>query len=842
MANSKIFRDYSFIIIESANLLESEASNIKNDLIENGVTNPSKNIIIKKSSDLFALPKDTVSSISYIIANDINFPEYQFANNNMLPVVKSSWVYASVKKGKMPTIKSYSPDPKYFFKSVQFVFDKTISSSDKLVLLSGIKAFGGQASDHVSTVTTYIVSNEAEDSEKNFLVQKYNKLPDREVTIKYIYPRWITDCLIAKQKLDTENYLLPISKNSRNGSVAGDLIENDDTPAVRKFIVPELDHFLKGKTFLLGDDLFLSDLTYSTLEKMITNYGGKIVKTTTPEELMNFDSAINCYVGCYREGFQYLAASRKKIDVGNLHWLFWMLSNSQWISPLDNLLHYPYPRGGIEGMQNAVICTTSYIGDARQFIYSLVTMLGAKITKSLTSKNTHLIVGNATGAKYEAAKKWKVNCVNHLWLEDCFRNWQKMDIGNLKYTTFKNNPVVGSTKLDIEVLSKFFDLPESRMLSLELAPSQESQSQANGNMQANSSPEPEHEYETKHEINPESSPVKNKKVKDDKDKENIQEEKNTEYYPVDEIQYKENQSEKGEDESVGGKRKHITPEPTTTNVLENSEVNSSIKKSVKKQKIGLTSSPIANLEKKKANNKPYSLVTVLTGCDSDFTKADLRILNRVGIKVIDHPTQEMNCIVAPSILRTEKFLKSLSMGPDYILTPLFIFDVLGTMDSYNNKITDFESYKPHVDNYSISNSIDFSKDSKIRDLFENPTLGEENIRLLIKNARSIKGSLFKDINFTISSKIPGGFKLISSIVGSFGGVNPQVFEKKTKKIDIVDDKVNYLLCSPDEDNLIESFKKIVSGNKFRVIEWNWVIRSIFNMKLIDDKYILDEAM
>ncbi|GME77617.1 unnamed protein product [[Candida] boidinii] len=268
----------------------------------------------------------------------------------------------------------------------------------------------------------------------------------------------------------------------------------------------------------------------------------------------------------------------------------------------------------------------------------------------------------------------------------------------------------------------------------------------------------------------------------------------------------------------------------------------SIKKSVKKQKIGLTSSPIANLEKKKANNKPYSLVTVLTGCDSDFTKADLRILNRVGIKVIDHPTQEMNCIVAPSILRTEKFLKSLSMGPDYILTPLFIFDVLGTMDSYNNKITDFESYKPHVDNYSISNSIDFSKDSKIRDLFENPTLGEENIRLLIKNARSIKGSLFKDINFTISSKIPGGFKLISSIVGSFGGVNPQVFEKKTKKIDIVDDKVNYLLCSPDEDNLIESFKKIVSGNKFRVIEWNWVIRSIFNMKLIDDKYILDEAM
>ena len=60
------------------------------------------------------------------------------------------------------------------------------------------------------------------------------------------------------------------------------------------------------------------------------------------------------YVGQWREGSDYITASRKGCDVGNLTWLYWMFAHGKWTNPMKRLLHYPLIKGGIPGMEGLV--------------------------------------------------------------------------------------------------------------------------------------------------------------------------------------------------------------------------------------------------------------------------------------------------------------------------------------------------------------------------------------------------------------------------------------------------------------------------------------------------------
>ncbi|KAH3668724.1 hypothetical protein OGAPHI_002478 [Ogataea philodendri] len=249
----------------------------------------------------------------------------------------------------------------------------------------------------------------------------------------------------------------------------------------------------------------------------------------------------------------------------------------------------------------------------------------------------------------------------------------------------------------------------------------------------------------------------------------------------------------------------------------------------------ITNSQDVPRKKQKTVPKPYEITAILTGCDKEFSASDLRNLNKVGIKVIEQPNSSLNCIIAPGVLRTEKFLKSLSKSPKHILSPKFLTDVLSILDSHK-KIEDFDKSKPKLEKYNISKSIKFKTDPKMKELFLDPGLGAQNITNLLQNSSP---DLFESADFYISTTIPGGPDLISSIIKSFGCLTCAVVDKKTKSLPKLVAQARYLLCEAKDTQLQNQFRKLAADDRFRIVEWNWVVMSIFNAQLVD-RHIIDE--
>ncbi|WCJ22299.1 BRCT domain-containing protein At4g02110 [Euphorbia peplus] len=86
----------------------------------------------------------------------------------------------------------------------------------------------------------------------------------------------------------------------------------------------------------------------------------------------------------------------------------------------------PRDLNGIPGASNVVACLTGYQRHDREDIMAMVSLMGGQFSKPLiATKVTHLICYKFEGEKYELAKKLKtIKLINHLWLEDCLRDWE----------------------------------------------------------------------------------------------------------------------------------------------------------------------------------------------------------------------------------------------------------------------------------------------------------------------------------------------------------------------------------------------------------------------------------
>ena len=106
-------------------------------------------------------------------------------------------------------------------------------------------------------------------------------------------------------------------------------------------------------------------------------------------------------------------AARASILIGTLSWLFSVESSGTLHSPLDSLLWYPTPKGGIPGLIDCVRCSsntltfhshpncrslqeisvTNYTGAARDYLKRLIALVGAKFTPSMSQSNKVLVAG-----------------------------------------------------------------------------------------------------------------------------------------------------------------------------------------------------------------------------------------------------------------------------------------------------------------------------------------------------------------------------------------------------------------------------------------------------------------
>ncbi|GAA6060049.1 hypothetical protein JCM10212_001046 [Sporobolomyces blumeae] len=125
-----------------------------------------------------------------------------------------------------------------------------------------------------------------------------------------------------------------------------------------------------------------------------------------------------------REGWEYWLAYELNISIGTLPWLYHSFLSSTLSSPLARLLHYPLPsRDGVPGFHGKVITVSNYAGPARDYVRSLIEVLGAKFEGTM-AKNTDFVVSASDhGSKAIHARTWSIPLVTHLWLEACVVAW-----------------------------------------------------------------------------------------------------------------------------------------------------------------------------------------------------------------------------------------------------------------------------------------------------------------------------------------------------------------------------------------------------------------------------------
>lgn len=406
-----------------------------------------------------------IENLNCIISTHIDFPQYHSALQHGLHVVKPSWVTHSLQKGKQAPQRQYSPDPSQFFQDVIFTC-ADLPAGDVRAITAGVMVLGGQFSAPLTKLVTHIVATSM-DNERCVIAQ------ERGLNCKIVLPHWIDACLKLGKKISEKPYLLPNPEVLRadNGSsirsnpalhLAGAIVATPTSlppssqPPSPSKSRKTLNAFISKKIFL-ATDLDVSGHILKTIEELIDLSGGAIVQDV---------DAADIYIGQFREGEDYAAASRAGKEVANLSWLYHVVNQNKYTNPLSKLLHYPVPPNGIPGFENMKISISNYSGDARTYVENLVRYCGAEFTKTMKQDNTHLITAHMQSEKCEAAQEWNINIVNHLWLEESYAKCAVQTLSNPRYSTFPARTnlgeVAGQTMLDMKSVERaFFPRPRS---------------------------------------------------------------------------------------------------------------------------------------------------------------------------------------------------------------------------------------------------------------------------------------------------------------------------------------------------------------------------------------------
>ena len=202
---------------------------------------------------------------------------------------------------------------------------------------------------------------------------------------------------------------------------------------------------------MLSTDLEIGSHLRGTIEDLIVNGGGSMTGSVYKADILACQ---------YRDGEEYLVASRAGKDVGNLPWLYHLITHNTWTSPLRRLLHYPIARDGLPGFKDFRISLSNYNGEARIYLENLAKAAGGEFTKNMKMDNTHLITAHTISEKCDAAKEWNINMINHLWLEESYAKWQIQSLSNPRYTHFPPrtnlSEVVGQTPIDKQAVERIF--------------------------------------------------------------------------------------------------------------------------------------------------------------------------------------------------------------------------------------------------------------------------------------------------------------------------------------------------------------------------------------------------
>ena len=377
--------------------------------------------------------------------------------------MKPSWITSSLSKQKLAQPRQHSPDPSQYFQDVVVSFGD-LPEGDQDAIVAGVIALGGQYSGPLSKLVTHIVTLD-DDVDKCRIAQQ------KDLKCKTVLPHWFDDCFRLGRKINERPYTFPNPELLRgeNSSKVRDMhsdhldgatvampstLPSSSPPPSPSETRKNLNAFMCKKVFL-SKDLQLSSHLHKTLEELI-NHGGATLTDSVEDA--------DIYIGQYREGKDYIKASRAGKEVSNLSWLYHVINRNKYTSPVGKLLHYPVPRNGLPGFENMRISISNYTGDARIYLENLIKHCGAEFTKTMKQDNTHLITAHTQSEKCDAAQEWGINIVNNIWLEESYAKCAVQPLTNPRYTHFpaKTNlgEVTGQTRFDLKRLEQnYFSKP-----------------------------------------------------------------------------------------------------------------------------------------------------------------------------------------------------------------------------------------------------------------------------------------------------------------------------------------------------------------------------------------------
>ncbi|PSN72777.1 BRCT domain-containing protein [Corynespora cassiicola Philippines] len=449
--SQRLFDDLTFTIVPNG-LSEDRQRHLTEDLTAAG------GIIIPFDTSSGHI--DKLEEIKYIISSTTDFPDYHQSLDLMIHVVKPAWVDASLHINKLKNPRSYSPDPQLFMSEV-VICCGNIPQGDKEAIEGGVIAMGGQCSASLSKQVTHLIALTIDDPRCQLAIAK-------KLQILIVLPHWFDDCLRVGRRISERPYMLPDPEylNVEAGAIpairASAQIRNATNPEPADGSLPSTPpahlqapraiRAFEGKKVKLGEDLNLSENLKGVITDLIAAGGGEVT--------LDLQEA-HMYVCNYRDGADYVKASQDNKDVGNLSWLYYLITHDTWTSPMRRLLHYPRPRDGIsENFRKYTISISSYTGEARVYLENLVKASGAEFTKTFKQDNTHLIAAHENSEKCSAAKEWGVHIVNHLWLEESYAFCKEQTLTDPRYTHFPSRTnlgeILGQTEINRAAVEKMF--------------------------------------------------------------------------------------------------------------------------------------------------------------------------------------------------------------------------------------------------------------------------------------------------------------------------------------------------------------------------------------------------
>ena len=190
------------------------------------------------------------------------------------------------------------------------------------------------------------------------------------------------------------------------------------------------DSFMLGMTFFYDPASFVNSPTAEAKAadhaKSLRRLGANIVTeydkdATTHVVLMT--------TGVGAEADIYKRAKKERKRVVSWDWIEACIHKGELV-PIDDcvLYHPPLTLDGHPDMADVRVCVTGYVGERRQQLINMCKSLGCEYMRVLDRKSTHLVCYEFEGAKWAKATQTGLQrIVSHRWLEECLRQWRRLD-------------------------------------------------------------------------------------------------------------------------------------------------------------------------------------------------------------------------------------------------------------------------------------------------------------------------------------------------------------------------------------------------------------------------------